>query len=84
MGVDFFLTSLGLIGMQVFLTWGSMYTIMSHANLFSSLCAIIIVVYRLVTLQKVTIYEIIGSVVAIVGCLFTSFDSGAEKEDPTK
>jgi hypothetical protein len=41
--------SIGLIGMQAFLTWGAMFTIMSHADLYSSLCAIIIVFYRLIT-----------------------------------
>lgn len=49
MSSDFLLTTIGLMGMQVFLSWGSIYTIMSHANLFSSVCAIVIVSYRLVT-----------------------------------
>lgn len=49
MSINFILTSIGLIGMQVFLSWGSIYTIMAHANLFSSVCAIVIVTYRLIT-----------------------------------
>jgi hypothetical protein len=79
---DFILTAIGLIGMQVFLTWGSMYTIMSHANLFSSVCAIVIVLYRLVSCQRITIPEIVGSLIAVIGCFFTSYDSGALKVDP--
>ena len=78
---DFLLTTIGLIGMQVFLSWGSIYTIMSHANLFSSICAIVIVTYRLLTFQRVTIPEIVGSFIAIGGCVITSYDSGAQKVD---
>ena len=73
------LTSVGLIGMQSFLTWGAIYTIMTHANLFSSLCAIMIVVVRLLSLKKVTRMEIIGSIIAVSGCMLTSFDPSAEK-----
>jgi drug/metabolite transporter (DMT)-like permease len=55
---------------------------MSHANLFSSLCAVIIVAYRLATFEKVTKVEIIGTAIAIFGCVMTSFDRSADKADP--
>ena len=76
------MTTIGLMGMQVFLSWGSIYTIMAHANLFSSVCAIVIVTYRVLTFQRVTIPEIVGSLIAIGGCIVTSFDAGAQKVDP--
>jgi hypothetical protein len=49
--LDLLATGTGLMGMQSFLTWGATYTIMSHANLFSSLVSVIIVCYRLITFK---------------------------------
>lgn len=69
------------MGMQSFLTWGATFTIMSHANLFSSLCSILIVALRLATMKPVTKYEIIGSIVALLGCVVTTFDPSAEKSN---
>lgn len=71
--------AIGLMGMQSFLTWGATYTIMSHANLYSSLCSIIIVGMRLATLKPVTKFEIIGCIVALFGCVITTFDPEAIK-----
>lgn len=79
--LDLLSISVGLIGMQSFLSWGSTYTIMSHANLFSSLCGIIIVVARLLTFQKVTQVEIVGAFVSVIGCILTTFDNKARKID---
>ena len=73
------ITSIGLIGMQSFLTWGATYTIMAHANLYSSLCSIMIVAWRLSRNVPVTKYEIIGSVIALGGCVVTTFDPSAQK-----
>lgn len=67
--------------MQSFLTWGATYTIMSHANLFSSLVSIIIVSYRLLTFKTITKYEIMGSFIAITGCAMTTLDGSADKVD---
>jgi hypothetical protein len=72
-------TAVGLIGMQSFLSWGATYTIMSHANLFSSLCAIMIVIARLSTCLPVSKAEIVGSIIALGGCLITTFDPSAQK-----
>ncbi|TNV77564.1 hypothetical protein FGO68_gene15410 [Halteria grandinella] len=77
--VTLLLTAIGLIGMQSFLTWGATYTIMSHANLYSSLCAIMIVGWRLVAKAPVSNAEFVGSFVALSGCLVTTFDPSAEK-----
>ena len=76
------LTSIGLLGMQSFLSYGSMYTIMSHANLFSSLCALIIICWRIAVFRTATIitkWEVIGSLVALAGCVVTTFDGDASK-----
>jgi drug/metabolite transporter (DMT)-like permease len=67
------------MGMQSFLTWGATYTIMSHANLYSSLCSIMIVGLRMATLEPVTKFEIIGCIVALFGCVITTFDPEAIK-----
>eukprot|EP00347_Sterkiella_histriomuscorum_P015235 403357799 len=79
--INLYLASLGLIGMQSFLSWGAAYTIMSHANLFSSLTAILVVLYKLVTCYKVTKIEILGTVISISGCGITTFDPHAQKTD---
>ena len=81
---DLLMTSVGLIGMQSFLTWGAQYTIISHVNLYSSLCAIMIVAYRLVTCHTLTWIEIGGSLIAFTGCILTSFDKDASKTDSTQ
>ena len=74
---DLIYAAIGLIGMQSFLSWGAIYTIMAHANLFSSLSAILIVLFRLSTCRKVTPIEILGSFIALIGCFITTFDSKA-------
>lgn len=65
--------------MQSFLSWGSAYTIMAHANLFSSLTAILVVLYKIMTCSKVTGVEIMGTLLSIGGCGITTMDSSAEK-----
>ena len=75
------LASFGLIGMQSFLSWGATYTIMSHANLYSSLTSLLVITYRMTTCRPLTKYEIIGSIVAILGCTITTQDPMAEKVD---
>lgn len=72
-------TAIGLIGMQSFLTWGATYTIMSHANLYSSLCAIMIVGWRLAVRSPVSKMEILGTIVSMGGCVVTTFDPSAQK-----
>lgn len=52
---------------------------MAHANLYSSLCSIMIVAWRLSSNVPVTKYEIIGSVIALGGCVVTTFDPSAQK-----
>lgn len=70
------------MGMQSFLTWGATYTIMSHANLFSSLVSVIIVCYRLLTFKFISKFEVIGTFIAIIGCAMTTLDGSADKVDP--
>lgn len=55
------------------------YTIMSHATLFTNLSGFMIVFYRLFCNKTVHIYEMIGSAVAISGCVLTIFDTSANK-----
>jgi len=73
------IASFGLMGMQSFLSWGSAYTIMSHANLFSSLTAILVVLYRIISCKKLTLTEMFATALAFVGCTFITFDPSAEK-----
>jgi hypothetical protein len=76
---DMAITAIGLIGMQSFLTWGATYTIMAHANLYSSLTSMMIVAWRLSTRKPVTKFEVLGTIVALGGCFVTTFDPSAEK-----
>lgn len=73
--------SFGLIGMQSFLTWGATFTIMSHANLYSSLTSLLVVTFRFVTCRPLSRFEIVGCIVAIFGCAITTWDSDASKTD---
>ncbi len=52
---------------------------MAHANLYSSVCAILIVGFRFLIQKPVTKMEVIGSIIAVSGCMITSFDPNAEK-----
>lgn len=52
---------------------------MSHANLYSSLCAMIIVGLRFSMRKPVTKFEVIGTLVALSGCVVTTFDPSAQK-----
>lgn len=67
--------------MQSFLAWGAKYTIMSHANLFSSLTAILVVIYRFLTCSKVTLIELSATAIAISGCSIITLDPHAQKTD---
>ena len=67
--------------MQSFLSWGATYTIMSHANLYSSLTSLLVIAFRMTTCRPLTKYEIFGSIVAIVGCTITTQDPSAAKVD---
>ncbi len=75
--VDLLLASVGLIGMQSFLSWGATYTIMAHANLYSSLTSMLVVTFRISTCRAVDKFELIGCCVAILGCIITSWDPSA-------
>lgn len=55
------------------------YTIMSHASIFTNLSGILIVFYRGVRGNRVHLFEIIGTVIALTGCFITIFDHNAEK-----
>ena len=63
------------------MTWGATYTIMSHANLYSSLCALMIVGIHFFRGQHVTKQEIIGSIIGLMGCVVTNYDPEAGKVD---
>ena len=76
---ELIITAVGLIGMQSFLSWGATYTIMSHANLYSSLTSMMIVGWRLSSRKPVTKFEIVGTLVALSGCAVTTFDPSAQK-----
>jgi drug/metabolite transporter (DMT)-like permease len=54
---------------------------MTHVAIFAGLPGIIIVIERLVFKVRVTKFEVIGSIVALGGCIVTSLDFSAEKVD---
>jgi drug/metabolite transporter (DMT)-like permease len=57
-------------------------TIFSHACIFTSLGGIIIVIYKLIKRETIHKYEIIGTIISLVGCVITIFDPNAAKVDP--
>lgn len=52
---------------------------MSHADLFSSLTAILVVLYKVFSCCDVTRVEILGTLISISGCGVATFDPHAEK-----
>ena len=75
------LASIGLLGLESFLSWGSNYTIMADANIYSGFSAMIMVFLKLVTCKGAKKVEIIACLIAIVGCVVTSEDPSASKTD---
>ena len=57
------------------------YTIMTHALIFSNLGGIVLVVYSLIRRIFVHKLEIIGTSIAVLGCLITVLDRNAKKVD---
>jgi drug/metabolite transporter (DMT)-like permease len=60
------------------------YTIMSHAMIFSNLGGILIVIYSIVKRQFVHKLEIIGTIIALLGCFITILDNNAKKVDTSQ
>jgi hypothetical protein len=69
--------------MQVCYILSGEYTIMTHCCILINLSGILIVMQRIIYKQRVHKLEIIGTVIALTGCVVTIFDDGAEKVDPT-
>ena len=61
--------------MSLFGIFAGEYTIISHALIFSNLGGVIIVIGSLIRGQYVHFSEILGTTVAILGCLITVSDS---------
>lgn len=57
-------------------------TIMSHAEIFSSLLGSFIVIYKLFARQPISNIEIIATIIAFTGAVIISCDSSARKMDP--
>jgi len=57
-----------MFGNGFFLVWAGKYTIMSHATIVGGLAAVLIIMIRLITCQRVKRLELIGTVLAIIGC----------------
>jgi drug/metabolite transporter (DMT)-like permease len=78
-----FLIIVGFIGdlMSLCNVFAGQYTIMSHALIFSNLGGLIIVVYSLIKGRFIHRLEIIGTTIAIAGCVVTVLDKKAKKVD---
>ena len=63
--------------MQFTFFYSGSFTIFSHAYIFSSSGGMLIIIYRLITRQKVHRFEIYGTVLAIIGCVVNVFDNDA-------
>lgn len=77
------MTFLGVTGnfMSVGYMWSAQYTIMSHASIFNSLGGAIIVLVRLILRKFVHKLELLGTLIALLGCTVILFDAHAEKMD---
>lgn len=75
------LAAFGLLGYESFLSWGSNYTIMADANIYSGFSAMIMVFMKLVTCKGTKRIEIVACLIAICGCVVTSEDPSASKTD---
>jgi drug/metabolite transporter (DMT)-like permease len=54
---------------------------MSHALIFSNLGGILIVIYSLIRRKYVHKLEILGTIIAVLGCGLTVLDKSAKKVD---
>ena len=76
----------GLIGdcMSLCGTFAGQYTIMSHALIFSNLGGVLIVIFSVIRGIFVHKQEILGTVIALVGCIITVMDQNAKKVDSSQ
>ena len=77
--LDLFLCGCSLLTMQVTYLTSGCYTIMTHATLFSNLAPFMLVILRFIMRDTLHKYEIIGTVIAILGCAVTLQDQEASK-----
>ena len=80
------LVILGITGdlMSLGYTWSAEYIIMSHSSIFNSLGGVFIVIGRLFLRRYVHKLEILGTGIALLGCVATLLDTNAEKVDVQK
>ena len=72
-------SSVSLMLWFAFFIPGSALTITSHAVLFESLGGVNIVIWKLISRQNLHIFEKIGTLIAVIGSIFTVMDSDASK-----
>jgi drug/metabolite transporter (DMT)-like permease len=70
--------------MSLFNVFSGTYTIMSHSLIFSNLGGILIVIHSLIARRFVHKLEIVGTIIAIVGCMLTVLDNKAKKVDSSQ
>lgn len=77
---------IALIGdlMSLFGVFAGQYTIMSHVLIFSNLGGVILVVFSLARGEFVHKLEIIGTIIAIMGCSVSIMDGNAKKVDTSQ
>jgi drug/metabolite transporter (DMT)-like permease len=69
--VDLFNCGLSLLAMQVTYLLSGYYTVMAHATLFTNLTPFMLVILRFFMRQEIHRLEIIGTFVALLGCIIT-------------
>lgn len=57
-------------------------TIMTHCAIFINFSGILIIIYRFFAKQPLHRLEILGTIIALTGCLVTICDVDAEKVNP--
>ena len=64
--------------------WSGEYTIMSHVNIFNNLGGVLIIIGCLIMRKAVHRFELVGTGIALLGCVITALDSKAEKVNSAK
>jgi drug/metabolite transporter (DMT)-like permease len=65
-------------------TFSGQYTIMSHVLIFSNLGGVLIVIFSVLRGIFVHKQEIMGTIIALFGCIITVLDQKAKKVDSSQ
>jgi drug/metabolite transporter (DMT)-like permease len=68
---DLFWCGCSLLAMQVTYLMSGVYTIMTHATLFTNLTPFMLVILRFIMREQLHRLEVYGTAISIIGCVIT-------------